>query len=1235
MAYDLISENDETTVVAQYDNSYAAGERKYVSEKKLEDDFINQLQDQQYEYVTLTTEDELIKNLRKQIERLNKVTFNDSEWKRFFNENIAKPNAGVVEKTRILQEDPRFTFTFDDGNIANISLLDKKNIHENHLQVMRQYTPTGGRYPNRYDVTILVNGLPMVHVELKKPGVDIREAFNQIKRYNRDSFWADNGLFEFVQIYVISNGTYTKYYSNTTRDLRLKEEDEKQRKGQVVSNSFEFTSWWTDANNKKIAMLEDFTSTFFAKHTLLNILTRFCVFTVDKNLMVMRPYQIAATEKILNRINCAYNAKKYGSKEAGGYIWHTTGSGKTLTSFKTSILASRLPYIDKVLFVVDRKDLDYQTMKEYDNFQKDAANSNKSVAVLEAQLKDPTCKIIITTIQKLSILVNRKQNLDVFNQQVVMIFDECHRSQFGEMHTDIIKKFKKYYLFGFTGTPIFADNVNTSGKPNLSTTQDVFGDRLHTYNIINAIQDKNVLPFRMEYVRTMRARDGVEEEMVDDIDREKIMRDPRYIGNIVSYILKNFEKKTKRNSSYQVKEQRLRGFNSIFATASIEMAKLYYKEFKRQMEYLPEDKRLKVAMIYSFSANGEDPLDGDLGDENSDDPTMLNVSDREALEECIRDYNAMFGSNYSTDAKQFGNYYKDVSKKMKNRELDLLIVVNMFLTGFDAKTLNTLWVDKNLKMHGLLQAYSRTNRILNSVKTFGNIVCFRNLERATNEAIGLFGNSDAKGIVLLRTFEEYYNGYTDDEGKYHEGYKEMVEKLLAKFPIGEEIKGEEAKKEFVKMYSYIMKLYNILTTFDAFEGKEILSESDRQHMASTYIEIYNEFKVTKDGNAENVNDDIVFEMELIKQDEISIDRILWLITEYAKNHLMDKEIVVKIKNAINASPDLRNKKDLIENFIASITAGSDVDEAWSKYVREQKEAELNKIIEEEHLKTIETHNFMEIAFRKGYISMSGTAFSQILPAMLRFGQKGIREKKRQDVYAKLSAYLEKYKGLGDDESDAEDDGNFPEIPQPDHSAKQATIQHEATADEHIKTDGIEIAESLPADNDAVDSMTAVSAEASSSNYIVGKNGCVKALSIYQPWAQMLASGISNLENRNWSTKDRGTFLIVASKKMKWHDLDPIARNEYLKYYIRGVLPEYDKLPTYAIVGKADLEDVAVDFLKCKNLNGYNPTYKNHFIVGNPEVLNEPMKYHTGKFLYETDIRPEDVPASHDALSNKK
>ena len=847
--YDLISENDESTVVAEFEHGIFAAEAPYMSEKNLEDQFVEQLRMQEYEYLRITTEEELIANLRKQLGKLNDVTFSDSEWKRFFNNYIAKPNSGIVEKTRVIQEDPRFTFNFDNGDMKNIMLLDKQNIHQNSLQVIRQYTPTGGKAANRYDVTILVNGLPLVHVELKKPGVDIREAFNQIKRYNRESFWADSGLFEYVQIYVISNGTYTKYYSNTTRDLHFNEEDERAKKGKVVSNSFEFTSWWTDARNKRITMLEDFTKTFFAKHTILNILTRFCVFTVDNMLMVMRPYQIAATENILRRINVAYNNKLFGSIDAGGYIWHTTGSGKTLTSFKTSLLASKLPYIDKVLFVVDRKDLDYQTMREYDNFQKDAANSNTNVSVLERQLNDPACHIIITTIQKLAILVKRNKDMDVYNQHVVMIFDECHRSQFGEMHTAITKKFKKYYIFGFTGTPIFSDNANTTGKANLMTTRQVFGERLHTYTIINAISDQNVLPFHLEYIRTMREKDGVEDAAVEDIDRERIMRDPKYISNIVTYIIKNFGKKTKRNSTYQMKDQRLNGFNSIFATASIDAAKLYYQEFKRQMEYVPEDHRLKVAMIYSYGANEADPLDGELLDENPEDTSTLSQTDKDALQECIDDYNLMFGMNFDLSSKGFQDFYKDVSKRMKNRELDLLIVVNMFLTGFDAKTLNTLWVDKNLKMHGLLQAYSRTNRILNSVKNCGNIICFRNLEQATNDAIGLFGNSEAQGIVLLRSFEDYYNGYTDAEDEYHEGYEESVKKLRELYPIGEEILGEDAKKAFIRLYSYIMRLFNILSTFDAFEGKELLGEQERQHYASTYIELYYEFKNMRKGEA--------------------------------------------------------------------------------------------------------------------------------------------------------------------------------------------------------------------------------------------------------------------------------------------------------------------------------------------------------------------------------------------------
>ena len=1013
--YDLISENDESTVVAEFEQGFFAAEAPYMSERNLEDQFVEQLRMQEYEYLRITTEEELIANLRKQLEELNGVSFNDSEWKRFFTTCIAKPNSGIVEKTRVIQEDPRFNFTFDNGDMKNIMLLDKQHIHQNQLQVMRQYTPTGGKAANRYDVTILVNGLPLVHVELKKPGVDIREAFNQIKRYNRESMWADSGLFEYVQIYVISNGTYTKYYSNTTRDLHLKEEDERAKKGQVVSNSFEFTSWWTDARNKRITMLEDFTKTFFAKHTILSILTRFCVFTVDNQLLAMRPYQIAATENILKRINVAYNNKLFGSIEAGGYIWHTTGSGKTLTSFKTSLLASKLPYIDKVLFVVDRKDLDYQTMREYDNFQKDAANSNTNVNILERQLNDPTCHIIITTIQKLSILVKRNKEMDMYNQHVVMIFDECHRSQFGEMHTAITKKFKKYYIFGFTGTPIFSDNANTTGKANLMTTKQVFGERLHTYTIINAISDQNVLPFHLEYVRTMREKEGIEDEAVEDIDRERIMRDPRYISNIVTYIIKNFAKKTKRNSTYQVKDQRLHGFNSIFATASIDAAKLYYQEFKRQMADLPETDRLKVAMIYSYGANEEDPLDGELIDENPEDTSTLSQTDKDALQECIDDYNREFGCKFDLSANGFQSFYKDVSKRMKNRELDLLIVVNMFLTGFDAKTLNTLWVDKNLRMHGLLQAYSRTNRILNSVKNCGNIVCFRNLEQATNDALGLFGNPEANGVVLLKTFDEYYyEGYEDANGKYQPGYKEIVETLREEYPlpVGTDVMTEEAKKDFIKKYSYILKLYNILSTFDEFEGKELLGEQERQHYASAYLELYHQFRDKEKVDPENVNEDIAFEIELIKHDDISIDRILQMVQIYADDHMNDMTVIAKIRDFVDASPNLRNKRELIEQFIKGITSGSDVGESWADYIKQQKEEELNKIIEEEKLKPIETRNFMAMAFRNGFVSMSGTSFAQILPAVALFTNNSKRrEEMRQRVFEKLCAYLEKFKDM--------------------------------------------------------------------------------------------------------------------------------------------------------------------------------------------------------------------------------
>jgi len=731
--YNLVVENPESTVVAEYTPAYRT-EQSYQSEAELEKAFIEQLQVQAYEYLPIKTEEDLKANLRKQLEKLNNLTFTDTEWEQFFKTEIGNPNHSIEDKTTTIQEDYIKILKRDDGSTKNIYLIDKQYIHNNHLQVINQYSTEAGQRSNRYDVTILVNGLPLVHIELKRRGVALEEAFNQINRYQRESFWAGSGLFEYIQIFVISNGTHTKYYSNTTRSQHIKETREGSvKKGKRTSNSFEFTSWWADEKNKPIMELMDFAKTFFAKHTLLNILTRYCVFTTDRLLLVMRPYQIVATEKILKKIEISTNYKKLGTIEAGGYIWHTTGSGKTLTSFKTAQLASKLPYVDKVLFVVDRKDLDYQTMREYDKFEKGAANSNTSTAILKRQLEDKNARIIITTIQKLERFIKSNKGHTIFNGHVVIIFDECHRSQFGEMHAAITKAFKNYHLFGFTGTPIFAVNASSSGKPNLKTTEQAFGEKLHTYTIVDAIADRNVLPFKVDYVSTMREAENIEDKKVNDIDRERALFASERIANIVKYILEHFDQKTKRNVYYKIKDRRLGGFNSIFAVSSIEAAKKYYAEFKKQMANLPSDKQLKIALIYSFGVN-EEEIDGVI-DENSEDTSGLDQSSRDFLESAIADYNAMFGTMYDTSSDKFQNYYKDVSERVKNREIDILLVVNMFLTGFDATTLNTLWVDKNLRYHGLLQAYSRTNRILNSVKTFGNIVCFRNLEQATNEAI--------------------------------------------------------------------------------------------------------------------------------------------------------------------------------------------------------------------------------------------------------------------------------------------------------------------------------------------------------------------------------------------------------------------------------------------------------------------------------------------------------------------
>jgi type I restriction enzyme R subunit len=998
--YNIVSSDNASTVVAEYSAEYRAG-KDYQSEAQLEQDFIKRLSEQGYEYTRVTNETGLVLNLRRQLEALNGYTFTDSEWERFFADAIANKNEGIVEKTRKIQDDYVQILKRDDNTTKNIILIDKKNIHNNRLQVINQYETEDGTYSNRYDVTILVNGLPLVHIELKRRGVAIREAFNQINRYQRESFWAASGLFEYVQIFVISNGTHTKYYSNTTRFQHIKESSGDARKSKKkTSNSFEFTSYWADGTNKIIPDLVDFTKTFFAKHTILNILTRYCVFTAEELLLVMRPYQIAATERILNRIEVANNYKKYGSVEGGGYIWHTTGSGKTLTSFKTAQLATALPYIDKVLFVVDRKDLDYQTMREYDRFEKGAANSNTSTAVLKKQLEDPTAKIIITTIQKLGVFIGKYKNHEVFGKRIVLIFDECHRSQFGEMHQAITKAFKKYHIFGFTGTPIFAVNAGTSGSPLLRTTEQAFGDKLHTYTIVDAINDGNVLPFRIDYVNTIKMPENIQDAQVRAIDTEKALAAPERITEVVSYVLEHFDQKTKRQSFYSHKGRRMAGFNSIFAASSIPVACQYYTEFKRQLE--ESGRNLNIAMIYSFSVNEEEP------DEEFDND-KLDKTSREFLQSAIDDYNKMFNTNFDTSSDKFQNYYKDLSLRVKNREVDLLIVVNMFLTGFDATTLNTLWVDKNLKYHGLIQAFSRTNRILNSVKTFGNIVCFRDLKKATDDAIALFGDREAGGVVLLKTYDDYYNGYERD-GKHKAGYKELIERLLAEYPLGVAIIGETAKKAFIALFGAILRLRNILTAFDDFAGNEILSERDLQDYQSLYIDLYQEFRPKDDSDKENINDDIIFEIELIKQIEVNIDYILMLVAKYHESNCTDKEILAAIDKAVNSSLELRSKKELIEGFISRINTSTHVDDDWRKFVVEQKEADLAALITDEKLKEDETRRFIDNAFRDGTLKTTGTDIDKILPPASRFGG-GNRQIKKQGVIAKLLDFFEKYLGL--------------------------------------------------------------------------------------------------------------------------------------------------------------------------------------------------------------------------------
>lgn len=975
----------------------------YQSEAQLEDAFVKQLCRQGYERLVVSSEEELIANLRMQLEALNRMNFSDKEWARLFKGWIAADNDGIVEKTRRIQRDHVYALRMDDGSVRNVSLIDKRNVHNNRMQVMNQYAQQGS-YDNRYDVTVLVNGLPLVHVELKRRGVAIQEAFNQIERYQRDSFWSGCGLYEYVQIFVISNGTHTKYYSNTTRFSAIEERAGKKTRGKKSSNSFKFTSWWAAADNMPIYDLVSFTATFFAKHALLNILTKYCVFDVEEKLLVMRPYQIVATERILNRILVSENNKDMlGTPRAGGYVWHTTGSGKTLTSFKTAQLASQMEGVDKVMFVVDRKDLDYQTMREYDRFEKGAVDGSESTAVLARQLANPDCRILVTTIQKLACFIKKNKGHEVYAQHCVIIFDECHRSQFGEMHMAITKHFKNYHLFGFTGTPIFADNAGSGRNFNLRTTEQAFGDKLHTYTIVDAIRDENVLPFRVDYIQTIRERDQYEDQKVYDIYREGAYKAAARVDLVTNYILDHFSQKTKRNHGYSFKGTRVMGFNSILATASIDMAKVYYTAFKRIQEERGGE-RLKVAIIYSFGPNEADDGCG-LPDE-SFDVESLDTPSRDFLADAIADYNAMFSTSFDTSSQGFQNYYKDLSDRMKKRQVDLTIVVNMFLTGFDATTLNTLWVDKDLRDHGLIQAFSRTNRILNSVKTYGNIVCFRNLEDRVNHAISLFGDKEAGGVVLLKPYAEYLGEY-----------RERLAQLREQFPLeavlsGNALLGEEAEKAFIRLFGVILRLRNILTAFDDFAADDTLSPRNEQDYRSVYTDLYQKWRKQKE-DATIINDDLVFEVELLKQVDINIDYVLMLVQKYHDSNCTDKMIIGDIERAIGASYELRNKKDLIEAFIDSLDSSNDVTADWEKYLAEAKERELSAIIEEETLDDAATREFMANAFVDGSVPESGTEVANLMTKKpSRFAPANAYADMKARVLDRLKGFFDRFNGLG-------------------------------------------------------------------------------------------------------------------------------------------------------------------------------------------------------------------------------
>lgn len=995
-----IAEMTGGIILAHYDKNNRVDASSYQSEAELERNLIANLVSQGYERKNFKTSDELYANLKVQIERLNNVSFSKSEWDRFLTEYLDSPKDGMIEKTRKIQEDYIYDFIFDDGHLKNIKIIDKKNIHNNFLQVVNQVT-AGEKNQNRYDVTILVNGLPLVHIELKKRGVNLHEAFNQIHRYSKESFNLEHSLYKFVQIFVISNGTYTRYFANTTAKNK---------------NNYEFTCEWADAKNKVIRDLEDFTKTFFEKRVILEVLTKYCVFDASNTLLIMRPYQIAATERILWKIKSSYEGKKAGTAEAGGFIWHTTGSGKTLTSFKTARLATNLDFIDKVFFVVDRKDLDYQTMKEYKRFQEDSVNGSKDTKELKKSIEKDDNRIVVTTIQKLNEFVKKNPNHPIYDKHCVLIFDECHRSQFGDAQKNIRKSFKKYYQFGFTGTPIFPEN-SLKGD----TTSGTFGAQLHCYVITDAIRDGKVLKFKVDYNNITPKFKEIEmetdEEKLKKLEKKMLMH-PERISEITKYILKVFDTKTHRNEFYDLKHRRLNGFNAMFAVQSVEAAKLYYEEFQKQQESLPEEKRLKVATIYSFSANEEPSAIGEIEDENFE-PSAMDSTAKEFLNKAINDYNKLFKSNFSTEGKEFQNYYSDLSNRVKNKEVDLLIVVGMFLTGFDAPTLNTLFVDKNLRYHGLIQAFSRTNRILNKVKTFGNIVCFRNLERATEDAIKTFGDENSVNVILEKSYDEYIHGFTDEEtGKKFKGYKDICEEIIAKFPDPTEIVLEADKKEFVQLFGELLKAENILRNFDEFESFEkIISERLMQDMKSVYVDIresiLNERRSKEAEEAQVDFSDVEFQIDLLKTDEINLDYILALILEKARGNDNIESLKAEVRRVIRSSLGTRAKEDLIMEFISKTRLSElkntdDIIETFYEFAKKEKVVKINQLIAEENLNE-KANRFIEKSISKGYVEYAGDELDGIIPPLSRRG--GVREKKKEIVLEKIRKVVEVFVGI--------------------------------------------------------------------------------------------------------------------------------------------------------------------------------------------------------------------------------